>query len=70
MIFYSGKRDDQIQFTNGINAGMRSKLMKKAIENQEKIFTSNYRKALNPGRKLARDDEGSLQLARYLERIN
>ena len=69
-IIKSGAKLNTIYFTNNMSASERTNLYRKAIENQERVFQSNYRKALNPMRKVPRDDEQSVQLVRYLERIN
>ena len=69
-MLYSGRRDDVVNFTKGTSGQVRQTLVRRAFESQDKAFQSNYMKALYPNRKTGSDDESSLKLARYLERIN
>jgi hypothetical protein len=39
-----------------MNAGQKHRIVKVAMENQERQFESNYRKVMNPNRVLQRDD--------------
>ena len=59
-----------VHFPNAMGSVSKSHFLRKTYESQDLSSRSSFKRALNPNRKIRRDDESSLQLARHLEKVN